>query len=300
MTTKAEPSTPELVRQARDGDEYAKNELVRRYLNRVFRLANKNASVTSEVEDVGESVLKSVIVRLEDGRLNHRKFESEKEFWKFLVSVTLHKVYNRIGYSNPHEWRAVARGFFKNYPDRSIGYYKSYLSLRGYERTEAEIADCLNRFKWERRAEELVKQGVRTAEDIATALEKDGFEAATSEIGLFLKSIDKSGQRGLHARSRGAGLVKRSLDNNLDMLGKLGGSFDWLEMNELIEQANQRVGHGNQRTNLRQRRVLEMLLLGHSRTEIAEKLDCSAKTIGRDVDEIRDVIGSLLEDDSDS
>lgn len=117
----AEPATPDphqeqtsveslaLVRAWCAGDEAAARRLHDRYAERLVRLVGSRLGARFrsrfEAEDVVQSALASVFVRVRDG---DRRFGADGRLWPFLVRFTLNKLHNRIR-EHLRQQRSVAR-----------------------------------------------------------------------------------------------------------------------------------------------------------------------------------------------
>jgi RNA polymerase sigma factor (sigma-70 family) len=98
------PSTPfehhgtsaELLRRCRDGDEDAAEEIFRRYVERLTRLARSRLSPRlagrTDPEDVVLSAWRSFFVGARAGRFSLGR---SGDLWRLLVSITMHKLYRQ-------------------------------------------------------------------------------------------------------------------------------------------------------------------------------------------------------------
>jgi len=87
-----EPSM-ELVARWRNGDQEAASELFHRYFARLLALADSRLSaklaLRANAEDVVQSAYRSFFIHTRDGRFLVRR---SGDLWRFLVTITLHKV----------------------------------------------------------------------------------------------------------------------------------------------------------------------------------------------------------------
>jgi RNA polymerase sigma factor (sigma-70 family) len=87
-----EPSIQELIERLRDGDNQAANEIVNRFGDRLVSLARSRLDRLIlrklDPEDVVQSVCRSALARLSDGRLTVNDWNS---LWKLLVCITVNK-----------------------------------------------------------------------------------------------------------------------------------------------------------------------------------------------------------------
>jgi RNA polymerase sigma factor (sigma-70 family) len=88
----AEPSVEELITRLRAGDNDAANEIVNRFGDRLISVARGRLDRLIlrklDPEDVVQSVCRSAIARLSDGRLTANDWNS---LWKLLVCITVNK-----------------------------------------------------------------------------------------------------------------------------------------------------------------------------------------------------------------
>ena len=92
MDTEENPSSGELIRRWRNGDEDAARDLFERYVRRLTRLAEQQlgAPLASRLdgEDVVQSVFRTFFRRCARGEF---KIESSAQTWRLLVRITLRK-----------------------------------------------------------------------------------------------------------------------------------------------------------------------------------------------------------------
>jgi RNA polymerase sigma-70 factor, ECF subfamily len=90
------PST-ELVKRWNKGDQLAAAELFERYQQSLIRLVashlNQQMKQRLDPEDLVQSIINSVFRMTRDKPI---EYSNEAGFWKWLVTVALHKMYNRI------------------------------------------------------------------------------------------------------------------------------------------------------------------------------------------------------------
>jgi RNA polymerase sigma-70 factor (ECF subfamily) len=98
-----------LVDRWRHGDQQAADELFQRYSQRLVRLACRHLSAQLaarvEAEDVVQSACNSFFTGARDGRF---VLERSGDLWRLLVSITLHKVHDKIRRQTSQK-RAVQR-----------------------------------------------------------------------------------------------------------------------------------------------------------------------------------------------
>jgi RNA polymerase sigma factor (sigma-70 family) len=89
-------TSAELLRRYRDGDEDAAEEIFRRYVERLTRLARSRLSPRlagrTDPEDVVLSAWRSFFVGARAGRFSLRR---SGDLWRLLVSITMHKLYHQ-------------------------------------------------------------------------------------------------------------------------------------------------------------------------------------------------------------
>lgn len=140
ITLEAEPAedaaVPELVKRWKDGDQDAAAELFRRYQQRLLRLVEShlNEKFRSRLgaDELLNSIFGSAFRVTRQGAL---EFRDETGFWKWLVTVALHKMFKRIAYESAA----------KRDPDRQVaGEFQldSYVAERsGQLPTLAEVVE---------------------------------------------------------------------------------------------------------------------------------------------------------------
>jgi RNA polymerase sigma factor (sigma-70 family) len=104
-----ETDLQELVQRLRGGDNDAANEIVRRFGDRLVSLARSRLDrlIQRKVdpEDVVQSVCRSALMRLGDGRLNVSDWNS---LWRLLVCITVNKCANQAEF-----FRAARRDVYR-------------------------------------------------------------------------------------------------------------------------------------------------------------------------------------------
>ncbi len=131
----------ELIEKWRHGDREAAGELLRRYADRLIALANSRLSAKLaqgiDAEDIVQSAYRSFLA---DTRAGQYSLQPGGDLWQLLVTVTLHKLYDKAKWSQAQK-RAADRELHFGCEDSLLGIIPHVLKHEPSPMEAAALAD---------------------------------------------------------------------------------------------------------------------------------------------------------------
>jgi RNA polymerase sigma-70 factor, ECF subfamily len=137
----AQTNAAELIEKWRQGDREAAGELFRRYADRLIALASSRMSAKLaqgvDAEDIVQSAYRSFLA---DSRAGQYSVQPGGDLWQLLVTVTLHKLYDKAKWAQAQK-RAADRELHFGSEDSLLGIMPHVLNHEPSPIEAAALAD---------------------------------------------------------------------------------------------------------------------------------------------------------------